>query len=189
MKILSAANYREVPWKNGGGLTREVFVQWSDDSQSRWDFRISLATVADSGPFSTFDGVDRTIAVLEGRGFRLDFAGEQSMKVDQSSEPFCFSGDVAAHCEVVTGSTTDLNVMSTRKAFRHSLRKFHCTEAIMINPQVGWNALVCNTAVVIRSGDRHFGVQRFDTVIDIGEKIEVTPLTKGDIYFVNVVVV
>ncbi|MGR7000643.1 HutD/Ves family protein [Yinghuangia aomiensis] len=57
------------PWRNGGGETREVAAEPSADGGFAW--RVSIATIAQDGPFSAFPGVDRTITLLEGAGVHL----------------------------------------------------------------------------------------------------------------------
>ena len=47
------------PWKNGGGLTREVAAFPANASMADFDWRISIADVAAAGPFSRFENVDR----------------------------------------------------------------------------------------------------------------------------------
>ena len=76
MRIIRAEEHRVVPWKNGGGITREVLVEPDPADPAQFLWRISIATVAAPGPFSLFPGVDRSIAVLEGAGLRLDVDGE-----------------------------------------------------------------------------------------------------------------
>lgn len=186
MNILRASDYMPVPWKNGGGVTRNVFVKWSDENCTIWDWRISMADVVQSGPFSHFVGIDRSIAVLEGCGLKLHLPQGQSVTLDQSTEPFVFAGEMAVMCETLDGPTTDLNVMTARKAFRHSLRKFYCTETTTITLATGWNALVANAAFELRSSGKHFALQCHDAAIDIGDKIEVSPIEPGDIFLLNV---
>ena len=64
---LPAAQRREVPWKNGGGLTREVLASPAAAGLERFDWRISTAEVRVAGPFSAFPGIERTLCVLEGK--------------------------------------------------------------------------------------------------------------------------
>ncbi|MBM7325185.1 HutD family protein, partial [Agrobacterium sp. S2] len=49
-----------MPWKNGGGVTTEIIVHPAKASMADFDWRISMANVAQDGPFSIFPGVDRT---------------------------------------------------------------------------------------------------------------------------------
>ncbi|TIN81446.1 MAG: HutD family protein, partial [Mesorhizobium sp.] len=72
MRILRAAEYRSMPWKNGGGVTTEIAVSPSGAGLDDFDWRVSMARVELSGPFSQFAGIDRTLAVLEGEGIVLE---------------------------------------------------------------------------------------------------------------------
>jgi len=52
-------------WRNGGGVTREL-PAWP--SPQEWRVRVSVADVEREGPFSSFPGVDRWFAVIDGAG-------------------------------------------------------------------------------------------------------------------------
>src|SRR3546814_11687114 len=54
------------PWKNGGGVTREIATGGSTPLCREWGWRVSLAEVAQDGPFSIFPETDRLIAVIAG---------------------------------------------------------------------------------------------------------------------------
>jgi environmental stress-induced protein Ves len=47
-----------ISWKNGGGTTREVVTQPPGAAFDEFNWRVSIATIASDGPFSTFPGVD-----------------------------------------------------------------------------------------------------------------------------------
>lgn len=165
LQILRATDYRQVPWKNGGGVTREVFVSWQDTRHLEWDWRVSIATIAVSGPFSNFPSVDRSIAVLDGNGMRLTMPNEPTVSLEQNSEPFAFAGEAAVACEVHSGVTTDLNVMTLRNKFRHSLRKgfYNCQN------QSCTNIVVANENFSIdQSGDDQL-INRFDAMMWVGK--------------------
>lgn len=112
MKILRAAERIAQPWKNGGGVTREVAVWPPDAGIDTFDWRVSIAEVQSAGPFSHFAGIDRTLAVLEGR-MALAFA-DRTVELDADSPPFAFAGDVACCGTPIGGAVTDLNVMTRR---------------------------------------------------------------------------
>ncbi|MDB5940819.1 MAG: HutD family protein [Ramlibacter sp.] len=95
------------PWRNGGGVTRELLA-WP---QARdWRVRMSVAEVARDGPFSRFDGVQRWFAVLDGAGVRLRIHGA-THELTQRSAPFAFDGAVATDCALIAGATQDFNLM------------------------------------------------------------------------------
>jgi uncharacterized protein len=96
------------PWRNGGGLTRELLA-WPDAND--WRVRLSVADVASAGPFSRFLGSERWFAVLDGDGVVLrDPLGEHHLT--QDSEPFRFDGGLRIDCSLVGGPTRDFNLMA-----------------------------------------------------------------------------
>lgn len=112
MKILRAAERAAVPWKNGGGVTREVAAWPPGAGFEEFDWRVSIAEVRAAGPFSVFAGIDRTLAILEGR-MVLNFS-DREVTLDPHSAPFAFAGDAACFGTPVGGPVTDLNVMTRR---------------------------------------------------------------------------
>jgi uncharacterized protein len=96
-----------VPWKNGGGLTREL-LRWP--AGDAWRLRISLADIAADGPFSAFPGVERWFAVLEGDGVELQF-GDRLIAQRPGDAPLRFDGADAPGCRLLGGPTRDLNLM------------------------------------------------------------------------------
>jgi environmental stress-induced protein Ves len=107
MNSIEVSSVAATPWKNGGGVTRELLA-WP--SAADWRVRISVADVDRPGPFSSFPGVERWFAVLEGAGVRLDVDGSVR-ELDALSEPFRFDGAAPVTCELPGGPTRDLNLM------------------------------------------------------------------------------
>lgn len=100
-----------VPWKNGGGVTRELAT--GGGSGTAWGWRVSLAEVARDGPFSAFPGVDRVIAVIDGAG--MDLVAPDGVKTAlEPFQPVRFSGDAALNGRLRDGPVRDLNVMVRR---------------------------------------------------------------------------
>jgi environmental stress-induced protein Ves len=122
MQLLRASERKAAPWKNGGGVTREVAAGPSGAGFDNFDWRISIADVATDGPFSSFPDVDRLLAVLEGR-LRLSVAGQPAIVLDSSVQPAAFPGDVIASAVLDGGPVLDLNVMSRRGRIRAGLRR------------------------------------------------------------------
>ena len=57
-QLIQYASLRPAPWKNGGGSTTEIAVWPNGAGLDEFDWRISLATITQSGPFSFFPGID-----------------------------------------------------------------------------------------------------------------------------------
>ncbi|OHV87869.1 HutD/Ves family protein [Mesorhizobium sp. ORS 3428] len=123
MRVLRAADYRVMPWKNGGGTTTEIAVSPDGAGLDDFDWRISMARVETSGPFSSFAGIDRTLSVLEGEGIVLDIAGRPPARLTMASAPLSFPGDVPTGAALIGGPITDLNVMTRRGRTGHSVER------------------------------------------------------------------
>lgn len=120
--LLRKKNHLATPWKNGGGQTTEIAIAPAGATFDNFDWRISLATIAQSGAFSTFPGIDRTLTLVEGAGVALQIDGQP---IDLSAEhpTALFAGEAAVQATVAGGATTDFNVMSRRGRFRHRLQR------------------------------------------------------------------
>jgi len=115
-RILRAADRAAVPWKNGGGVTREVAVHPPGSDLSSFDWRVSIAEVRTAGSFSLFPGVDRRMAVLEG-SLVLAIDAREPMDVLPDSAPVWFAGEVSVFARPLGPLVTDLNVMTRRGRF------------------------------------------------------------------------
>jgi environmental stress-induced protein Ves len=124
------------PWKNGRGLTREVAREPDEDTAAGvgFDWRISLADVDVSGPFSSYDGVDRVIVLLEGASMRLTVDGV--VHDLRPLEPFAFDGAAQTQCELPSGPTHDLNVMSARGRVTAAVEILRLIEGIRTDVEV-----------------------------------------------------
>ncbi|WP_042423177.1 HutD/Ves family protein [Streptacidiphilus anmyonensis] len=119
IQVLRAADRVASPWKNGGGVTREVAS--SPSGAGEFDWRVSLADVASGGPFSFFEGVDRIITVVRGEGMALTVDGALTV-VSERYRPFAFSGDAQTDCRLLGDPLVDFNVMTRRGAVSADVR-------------------------------------------------------------------
>ncbi len=123
---LGPADFRTMPWKNGGGTTTELLVDppgGGFETGFRW--RLSTAQVASSGPFSPFPGYDRTLLILEGDGMELDHGPHGHQRLDVLGSPVAFDGAWPTTGNLLGGPCRDFNVMSRQGACRHTLRVLH----------------------------------------------------------------
>lgn len=105
--IVCADEIVPTPWKNGGGVSRDLLFWPAADS---WRVRISLADIGRDGPFSPYPGVDRWFAVVEGDGVELQFADGSRLQ-RRGDAPLQFDGADAPGCRLLAGATRDLNLM------------------------------------------------------------------------------
>ena len=55
-QLLTSADYRRMPWKNGSGHTCEIAAHPSGAGMASFVRRVSVADVGVDGPFSPFPG-------------------------------------------------------------------------------------------------------------------------------------
>jgi uncharacterized protein len=113
VQLLRAAERTAVPWKNRGGVTREIAVHPPRASLEDFDWRISCAQVDAAGPFSRFPGIDRILLILEGE-LSLEVEGKPAVVLTPESAPWQFPGDAPTCGGPVAGTVHDLNVMTRR---------------------------------------------------------------------------
>ncbi|MHC6228691.1 HutD/Ves family protein [Arthrobacter sp. MMS24-T111] len=114
MQIIRFAGLKAEPWRNGGGVTREIARQ--DSSDGGWDWRVSIADVTKAGDFSAFPGMERVLTVIEGELLLLRVDGaEQPL---EKYRPFRFDGGAATTGSLPTGDIRDLNVITRAAAYK-----------------------------------------------------------------------
>lgn len=119
--IIRAASLVDVPWKNGGGTTREIAAGPPGASLDAFAWRLSVAEVSADGAFSAFAGVDRVLVLLDGVGMRLTEGGGRMHVLDQPLAMARFAGETPIHANLLDGPTRDFNVMVRRGRARASM--------------------------------------------------------------------
>lgn len=108
------------PWRNGGGTTRELLVwptlEYSESQNLAiavppWQVRITLAKMDKNGVFSAFPGVQRWYSVAQGTGVILHMPNEV-LTLHPGDAPLCYDGAITPACELIDGSTENLNIMA-----------------------------------------------------------------------------
>jgi uncharacterized protein len=109
LQIIPQSQFKAVPWKNGGGMTREAFrVPAQGDV---FDWRVSVAQIDASGPFSDFAAYNRTMVLLKGAGLELEFGNGQQRVLERVGDMAQFDGALSTHCRLLDGPCVDLNLM------------------------------------------------------------------------------
>lgn len=113
VRLLRASDRVARPWKNGGGVTRDVavFPDGAGDEDFLW--RASLATIEKAGPFSAFPGVDRAFLLLRG-DLRIGIGDRGAQRLHPGSPALLFGGEDAVRAEPLGGPCTALNIMTRR---------------------------------------------------------------------------
>lgn len=107
-----------MPWKNGAGMTWPVAVWPVGAGLDDFGWRISLAGVPGPGAFSRWDGVARSLVLVEGTTLAVVVDGV-THRLAPASAPLVFDGGLPA-ASVSPGRVLDAGVMS-RAPWRHRL--------------------------------------------------------------------
>lgn len=175
MKIgepIQIASLTPVPWKNGGGITRNLAVEPEDAGFDHFLWRLSFAEVNAPGRFSTFPGVDRSILVWQGNGLLLHSNGGGVFALTPEADPHSFRGEDEIEATLIDGPTIDFNVM---------VRRGHCTAAVnqhrseaVISRGARQVFFLCATG----SFRLHFPFDQ-DCLLRAGESLQVSYLREG----------
>ena len=144
--IVAADDQPALPWKNEGGMTREL-LRWP--AEGNWRLRISLADITSDGPFSAFPGVKRWFAVVQGGGLRLQLPDGEKRLV-AGAAPLVFDGELEPDCQLLAGPTRDLNLMLEGAAGGMALAQ---QGAPWVTPNA-LRAIFCAAPSILRVDDR-----------------------------------
>jgi environmental stress-induced protein Ves len=167
--VVRFAELTPVPWRNGGGLTREVVSVLGSGPQG-FDWRISIADINEPGPFSSLPGVARIITVIEGEGMDLVIDGvEHALGL---YEPLSFDGASRASCSRLGGPVRDLNVMtrSDRLSGTVAIRDLSKTRPIAVDSSQVL-VLLTGSAVVVGADGSRAELRHLDAVCPVGEHV------------------
>jgi environmental stress-induced protein Ves len=135
MLLLPFHASKTMPWKNGGGVTTEIAISPAAATLSEFDWRVSIARIETTGPFSAFPGIDRTLAVLSGAGLTLNVDGRAPLQLLAGNGGVALSGELWAHARVSSGVVEVFNVMTQRSRCNHSFQRVDVVGAGRIRHQ------------------------------------------------------
>lgn len=100
------------PWRNGAGRKADI--------AAGPDWLVGFAWLDADAPFSNYDGHDRTITLIEGAGFTLDFGpAHAALSARKLYAPCLFDGGWTTQCRVPDGPSMVLNAMTARATWTH----------------------------------------------------------------------
>ncbi|QEW23257.1 Various environmental stresses-induced protein (plasmid) [Paracoccaceae bacterium] len=166
MRLLARREYTCQPWRNGGGETAEIAVRPGAGSDFLW--RLSLATITRSGPFSTFPGVSRLFTLVEGGpvSIRVGDAGSAEVAVGDGLK---FPGDAPVRADLAGGPAMALNIMYRPEATRATIRRLSCIGPTRIQHEAatGESFLFLGGACRVEGGDVALETEAGDTLADV----------------------
>ena len=111
IKIISPNQFKTIPWKNGKGETTELAIS-QNGCLANFDWRLSIASVIEDGPFSDFSGYYRNLILLDGNGIKLTHSEQQIDVLENYLSVSSFNGDCDTVGELIEGPILDFNLMT-----------------------------------------------------------------------------
>ena len=165
--LIPFAGLEPAPWKNGGGSTTELAIAPPGASLDKFDWRISLATIAADGPFSRFSGVNRSLGLVDGPGVYLDIDEQGRFALNEDEPLIDFAGESHVIATLAGGPSTDFNVMTRRGRCHHKLgrRVLDGTSEFAPRGDVSVLFLAEGDSLSVCSDSERIGMVRYDAVI------------------------
>jgi uncharacterized protein len=133
-------NHVLMPWKNGQGVTEQIFIYPEDSNISNFQWRLSSATFDTSGPFSFFEQHQRILVQVEGKPIKIIHKNNSTTL--NLFEEYCFSGSLETSCEV-TSSVRDFNVIYQEDKFKVNFETYTNKHKEIKIKKSGENFLFC----------------------------------------------
>ena len=131
-KIYSPQSFQTLPWRNGLGSTVELLAETSNKNEA-FSWRLSIASVANDGPFSDFSGYDRTLLLLEGSGITLNKPNGVFKVLNSSLDYANFKGEDLIDATLHDGPIKDFNIMTLRSICTSSVTAIDETSESLLN--------------------------------------------------------
>jgi len=164
-RLIRRSDYVEMPWRNGGGVTLEIARDPA--AGPKFDWRLSLATIERSGPFSNFAGYLRALAFVSGAGCILSGIEAQPLVLDTPGQFAIFPGATQVMSDLVDGPCCDFNLMVCEPGKILSVKHVHVTpddESLAANY---YNAVFClgGTLECVNTDGQRIAIELNDTFI------------------------
>ena len=172
LKIIRKSSFIERPWKNAGGITHEAIRVPPGDEAFLW--RVSVAHIEASGPFSDFAGFNRKMVLLRGSGVALTLADGERRVLKEIGDLAEFDGAVPARCELLDGPCVDLNVMVS-KSLRADVRIEHVHEGRWVHASRSESILIFSIedALMLDAGSGETRLEPWDLAVLSGGRTRV----------------
>lgn len=165
--LIPYASLEAAPWKNGAGSSTEIAAAPAGAGLDEFEWRISLATIAQDGPFSAFAGIDRTLALVQGPGVILDVDGDSRFALSEDDPVIEFAGESEVVATMMGAPSTDFNVMTRRARCHHRLGRRILSGISEFAPRGDVTVLFLadGDSLSVSSDAERIGMVRFDAVV------------------------
>jgi len=186
--LIQYASLNPTPWKNGGGCTTEILASPPGATLHDFDWRISLATIAQSGPFSVFPGIDRTLTLVDGGSVVLDVGNERKVALSEREPVVAFPGEVPVSATVDGVPTTDFNVMTRRERCSHQLERRVVRDYSVLERRSALTVLFLaeGETLTVYSSRERMALVRYDAVVLDREEVWTLEAPSATVFIVDI---
>jgi uncharacterized protein len=180
--VVRYAEVPDVPWKNGGGATRQLAIQ-PCDSHDDFEWRVSIATMRGTSQFSRFEGIERQLALLQGEVVLS--MQKQTLRLTADSAPIKFDGSAPVESSVERGAAVDLNLMYRSARWRGRLCRHVWPSTLRV--EHGSTTMLCALdAMSVVIGDQRVTLTRFDLIrIAAQNSVQASSSDAGEVYVIE----
>jgi uncharacterized protein len=178
VRVIRKASFTATPWKNGGGITHEALrVPAAGDA---FLFRVSVAHIDSSGPFSDFAGYTRNMVLLQGKGLALKFGNGERRVLQKIGESVEFDGATPAFCDLLDGPCVDLNFMA-HKTTQAEVRVVCLDQSMTLRPSPRTTLIFSIDAPLALDGDDGLPVrlEPWDLAVVLHGTARLSPVEPG----------
>lgn len=138
MQISKLQNFLISPWRNGGGVTRQIAIcsESATVAELDFDWRLSWATIEKPGEFSLFPDYERLLVIWEGEEISLNHHSLQPLI------PFHFSGELKINCQLHSKPVQDLGLIYRPEKI-DAVMKVHYVKGRQVLPLAQVTLLFC----------------------------------------------
>lgn len=104
---ISQADFKKMPWKNGKGISTQLYIfpESATVEKNDFSFRLSSAPILTDGDFSVFPGKERLLTPIKGAGFVLNNEEYEKFEVAH------FSGNQKTKVQLLKGPIEDFGII------------------------------------------------------------------------------
>lgn len=142
-----------MPWMNGAGTTHEIAIDPTPGPAAPFRWRLSMADLTGSGPFSSLPDVDRILVLLHGDDAVLTIDGTAAPLLPLA--PVAFAADVPSALTMPPGTGRDLNLMWDRTRAEGAVDILHIGDIADVAEAIAFAVALDGSATIGIDEDEH----------------------------------